>query len=210
MSAKAKLGVLISGRGSNLQAIHSANLDNAEISIVISNRPDAAGLIWAKEQGLPTLAIDSTGKKRAEVDGEILAACQKSGVDALVLAGYDRIISDALLNAYPNRIVNIHPSLLPAYGGKGMVGHKVHEAVVNAGETQSGCTVHLVTPNVDEGPILGQRPVPVLAGDTPEALAARVLAQEHLLYPLVLRHWIENQYQPACYIAAELTPVSVS
>lgn len=203
---KTRLAVLISGRGSNLQALQTAiengSLTNAEIVLVLSNRQNALGLSWAAAKNLPTCFIDAksiqtisdqaiTKEQRRElVDTQVVQALKNANVEAVVLAGYDRIISPVLLNAYPNRIVNIHPSLLPEFGGAGMVGLNVHQAVLEAGKTESGCTVHLVTEGVDEGPVLGQARVPVLADDTSESLATRVLAAEHTLYSQILSQWI--------------------
>lgn len=183
-----RLGILISGRGSNMAAIQKAIEENiiedAQIAIVISNKQDAPGLALAHSQNLKTaVCVD---------DEAILETLKAHQIEWVLLAGYNRIIRPVLLAAYPNRILNIHPSLLPAYGGKNMVGLKVHEAVLNNQETQSGCTVHLVTEEVDGGPILGQRTVPVLPDDTPERLAARVLAQEHELYPIVVHQLLQK------------------
>lgn len=184
----ARLGVLISGRGSNLAAIQHAieakTLTEAEIAVVISNKTDAAGLAFAHSKNIP-VAVTAN-------DDEILATLKQHNVEWVILAGYNRIIRPVLLNAYAERILNIHPSLLPAYGGKNMVGLRVHAAVLENQESQSGCTVHLVTEEVDGGPILGQRTVPVLPDDTPERLADRVLAQEHELYPIVIHQLIQK------------------
>ncbi len=185
------LGILLSGRGSNFRAIHEAvetgRLAGAEIAVVISNRPSAPGILFAEEQGLETAVIQPKSFPHREAcDQAILDMLKDHRVDLLVLAGYNRILTPVLLKAFPERILNIHPSLLPAYGGKGMVGLKVHEAVVAAGEKASGCTVHLVTEDVDAGPILGRCEVPVDSEDTPESLAEKVLAQEHRLYPQVI------------------------
>ena len=196
---KCRLGVLLSGRGSNFGAIQRAiaegRLSNAEIAVVISNHPEAEGLTLAQSHGLKTLAWDkSEFETRQAFDEVIAAALQAHQVDLVILAGYDRILGNALLAAYPGRILNIHPSLLPAYGGKGMVGHKVHQAVLANGEAESGCTVHLVTEVVDGGAILGQSQVPVHPSDTPETLAARVLAQEHQLYPQAIGNFIQTHF----------------
>lgn len=197
---KARLGVLLSGRGSNFAAIQRAitenRLGNAEIALVVSNRPDAAGLELAKSYGLPTLTLDkSQFESRQLFDQAIVDGLKAHQVAVIILAGYDRIITDTLLTAYAGRILNIHPSLLPAYGGKGMVGHKVHQAVLDNRETQSGCSVHLVTEIVDGGAVLGQSRVPVLPDDTPETLAARILEQEHQLYPRIIGEFIRQLAQ---------------
>jgi phosphoribosylglycinamide formyltransferase, formyltetrahydrofolate-dependent len=184
--------ILLSGRGSNFKAIHQAVLDgtipNTTIGLVISNKPDAPGLAWAKDQGLNTLALPKQpDESREAYDQRLVKAIQPHQPDWLVLAGYNRILTDDFIHAFEGKILNIHPSLLPKFGGPGMVGLKVHQAVIEAGETESGCTVHGVTTIVDGGPILGQRTVPVLPDDTAETLAARVLEQEHQLYPAVLK-----------------------
>lgn len=192
-----RLGVLLSGRGSNFlaiqEAIESGQLPNARISVVISNHSNALGLQKAQEKNLSTAVFEKGDYESRTALDEAIADCLKTHqVDLVVLAGYDRIISAPILAAFEQRILNIHPSLLPAYGGKGMVGIKVHQAVLAIGEKESGCSVHLVTPQVDEGPILGQSRVPVLADDTPERLAARVLAEEHRLYPRVIREYLQH------------------
>lgn len=182
-----RLGVLISGRGSNMaalqEAIEAGKITSSQMAVVISNRADAAGLDWAKQRGLKTVALtpDQLANRHLR-DTSIVEILQEAKVDVLLLAGYDRILGDSLLSAFPKRILNIHPSLLPAYGGRGMVGEAVHQAVITAGETESGCTVHLVTEVVDGGSILGQKRVPVLADDTAKSLAKRVLKAEHQLY----------------------------
>jgi formyltetrahydrofolate-dependent phosphoribosylglycinamide formyltransferase len=191
------LGVLLSGRGSNFQAIHQAIVSGAlapaEVAIVISNRSAAPGLAYAESHGIPTAFVSAKAFDGLPAyDQEVLFHLQQAQVDVVVLAGYTKLLSHVLLSAYPGRIVNIHPSLLPAYGGMGMVGMKVHEAVVAAGETTSGCTVHLVTEEVDGGPILGQASVTVSPTDTPETLAAKVLTEEHRLYPQVLQRLINE------------------
>ncbi|MEM0951593.1 MAG: phosphoribosylglycinamide formyltransferase [Cyanobacteria bacterium P01_H01_bin.74] len=188
--SKPKLGILISGRGSNMQAIATA-INNkalhASITVVVANTAKAVGIEIAQGMGLTTTVI--TRKQFAtqnDFESAMLAALQNAGVDCVILAGYNRILGQMILNAYPNRILNIHPSLLPKYGGKGMVGMAVHEAVLDAGEAESGCTVHLVNAVIDGGEILAQHRVPVLEGDTSLALAKRVLQAEHMLYPAVI------------------------
>lgn len=199
-----RLGILISGRGSNMasimQAIQSEQLPAAEIAVVISNKVKAPGLEIARQAGIPTQVVPmkdlATGEKKPLelFDAEIVTILNDHQVDAVVLAGYGRIISSVLLEAFTDRIINIHPSLLPAFGGVGMVGLAVHEAVVTAKAVTSGCTVHVVTETVDGGPILGQAEVPVLATDTPESLAHRVLEYEHKLYPTVLQAWLSSGF----------------
>ncbi len=198
MSAICKLGVLLSGRGSNFAAIQTAieagRLNNAHIAVVIANHADAPGLTVARQHGLETAVfLKESYQSRQAFDADVVKTLQAHGVQVVILAGYDRIISAPLLEAYAGRILNIHPSLLPAYGGKGMVGLKVHSAVLAAEEAESGCSVHIVTAEVDGGPILGQAHVPVLADDTPESLASRILAQEHQLYPRAIGEFIAQQ-----------------
>lgn len=184
-----RVAVLISGRGSNMEALIEAARDPAfpaEIALVLSNKPDAAGLETARAAGIATAAIDHRpfrGDREAH-ERAIDAALEAAGIECVCLAGYMRLLTPFLCGRWAGRMLNIHPSLLPAYPGL-----HTHERVLKAGETQHGCTVHLVTEVMDEGPILGQAAVPVLDGDTPEILAARVLAEEHRLYPAMLaRH----------------------
>jgi formyltetrahydrofolate-dependent phosphoribosylglycinamide formyltransferase len=196
---KCRLGVLLSGRGSNFaalcRAIEEGVLTHGIVSVVISNRSDAPGLDLARARNLPAVALNpGQSADRAMRDASIATILREYRVDLVVLAGYDRIIGPTLLEAYPGRILNIHPSLLPAYGGRGMLGLKVHTAVLAGGEMESGCTAHLVTEVVDGGAILEQSRVPVLEADTPETLAARVLEQEHRLYPRVIQAFIQRHF----------------
>lgn len=183
---KKKLAVLVSGSGSNLEALINAVNDgiitNAEISLVISSKPDVLALKRAENAGIPALCVKS--------DGQILEKLREYDIDLILLAGYMKILTPTLIEAYKDRILNIHPSLLPAFGGKGMYGMRVHEAVIQAGAPVSGCTVHVVTEEIDAGPILGQTEVPVIAEDTPESLAARVSKQEHILYPKTVQEFV--------------------
>jgi phosphoribosylglycinamide formyltransferase 1 len=192
-----RLGILLSGRGSNFaalqQAIVTGELTQATIAVVLSNRFEAAGLDLARAAGLKAIALNPDQAATLDSrDAALVALLTEHAVDVVLLAGYDRIIGPALLAAFPDRILNIHPSLLPAYGGKGMVGANVHAAVLANHETESGCTVHLVNDVVDGGKILGQSRVPVMADDTPETLASRVLAQEHRLYPRVVNDFVRQ------------------
>ena len=177
-----KIGILISGRGSNLQALAAACADPdfpAEIAIVISNRPKAAGLAFAREAGLKAVAIDHKDYSARETfDAELDATLTEAGVELVVNAGFLRILGDEFVGKWRNRIINIHPSLLPAFKGL-----NVHERVLESGVRITGCTVHFVRPEMDEGPIIAQAAVPVLPDDTVESLGARVLAAEHKLYP---------------------------
>lgn len=183
-----RVAILISGRGSNMVAI----LDRAQaedwpctFALVLSNNPDAAGLALAAERGVETLAIDHRpyGKaRRAEFDQRLVDALQARDVDWVVLAGFMRILTPVFISAFGGRTLNIHPSLLPAFPGL-----RTHERALAAGVSEHGCTVHLVDDTLDGGPILGQASVPVLDGDTPETLAARVLVEEHRLYPRIVK-----------------------
>ena len=177
---KARIGVLLSGRGSNFIAIAeniaSAKLD-AEIALVISNREDAPGIAAARDRGLPALVLASKGRPRAEHDAAMIAALQAARIDLVVLAGYMRLLSPAFIKAFEHRILNIHPSLLPAFPGL-----DAQQQALAYGVKVSGCTVHFVDEHLDHGPIVVQRAVPVLPGDTVESLSARVLVQEHVAY----------------------------
>jgi phosphoribosylglycinamide formyltransferase 1 len=185
-----RLGILLSGRGSNFQAIQQAIQNGevpAEIACVLSNVPNAPGILYAREQGLPAYALDSKGIPRAEFDRQLLAILAQHQVDLICLAGYLRLLSAEFIAAYAGRILNIHPSLLPEFKGL----HAQRQAL-EAGATVSGCTVHYVDEGLDTGPILMQAQVPVLEGDTEELLSARILAEEHRLYPAALRLAIEK------------------
>ncbi len=176
-----KIGILISGRGSNMvaivDAVKSGEIPASEVAVVISDKADAAGLEKARERGIDAVVVERRGRTREEHDAEIISELNKRGVEFICLAGYMRLLSPAFVQAFPNRITNIHPSLLPAYPGL-----DVHERVVAAGEKLSGCTVHYVDELLDHGEIILQRQVPVLDGDTAETLSARILEQEHGLY----------------------------
>ena len=184
-----KVGVLISGRGSNLGAlIEAQSAAPYKITLVISNNADAGGLVRAQEAGIATLVIPHKGKSREEFDGEMDAALQDAGVELVVLAGFMRILSDGFVRSWEGRLINIHPSLLPAFKGT-----QVHERVIAAGETSSGASVHFVVPELDAGPVIAQASVPVHPSDTPDALAARVLEVEHKLYPAAVRLLAEDK-----------------
>lgn len=181
---RARVGILISGRGSNMTALIEASKDPTcpyEVVLVASNNPDAPGLADAKGQGVPTFARSHKGLDRAAFDALIDAAFRDAGVQWVALAGYMRLLSPGFIAGWAGRIVNIHPSLLPAYKGL-----DTHARALAAGETVHGCTVHVVTPELDDGPILAQAEVPVRPDDTPATLSARVLAAEHRLYPQAL------------------------
>jgi len=183
---KLTLACLASGSGTNLQAIidhiESEQL-SAKISVVIVNEPGAYALERARRHGLPAFLVNHRHfKSRSDFDRALMEIIDRHGADLICLCGFLRILTPSFIEHYPNRIINIHPALLPKFGGRGFYGHKVHEAVLAAGETESGCTVHFVDAGVDHGPIILQRKVPVLPDDTPETLAQRVLAEEHLAY----------------------------
>lgn len=185
------LAVFLSGRGSNFQAILdaiAAGRLEAEVTLVISNIPNAPGLDLAREHGIATAVFERATYPSGEAfGGAMMEALRAHRVDFIALAGYMRKVPPAVIRAFAKRIVNIHPALLPRHGGKGMFGHFVHEAVIAAGEKVSGATVHFVDEIYDHGDIIAQRTVLVLPDDTPESLAARVLEIEHQLYPEVLQ-----------------------
>ncbi len=181
-----RLGVLISGRGSNLQALIDATADgrlDATIAIVISNRADAAGLQRARAAGIEALALPHGGyATRDDYDRALVKELQARGVSLVCLAGFMRLVGAPLIDAFPNRILNIHPSLLPAFPGR-----DAQQQAIEHGVKVSGVTVHLVTTELDGGPIIIQRAVPVMPGDTAETLAARILEEEHRVYPEAVR-----------------------
>lgn len=178
-----RVAVAVSGRGSNLEALLRALEADApaRVVLVVSNRPDAAALDRAREHGIPAEVLSHPADAR-----EWLDRLAHYRVDLLVLAGYLKLVPAAVISHYRDRIINVHPALLPAFGGRGMYGHHVHQAVLASGARESGATVHLVDEVYDRGRILGQGRVPVLPGDTVDALAARVLAVEHRLLPAVV------------------------
>lgn len=196
---KLKLGVFASGRGSNFQAIYSAITDgtlNAEVQLVISNSADAGALDFSREKGIAAKHLDRKQfVSAAEYDKVLLATLAEYDVDFIVLAGYMKLIRPAIVTAFSNRILNIHPALLPAFGGKGMYGHFVHEAVLAYGCKVSGVTVHLVDNKYDHGPVILQQPVPVEEADTPEELAARILTFEHQVFARALQLFAEERVQ---------------
>jgi formyltetrahydrofolate-dependent phosphoribosylglycinamide formyltransferase len=194
MTRKTRVGVLISGRGSNMAALlYASQAPDCpyEIVLVASNVPDAPGLALARAEGVPVFAQAHQGLKRAEFDAIIDAELERHGVEIVALAGYMRLLSEGFVTKWQGRCLNIHPSLLPAHKGL-----DVHEAVLVAGDTVTGCTVHLVTPALDDGPILGQVRVAVLPDDTAEALANRVHYAEHQLYPRVLAKLVSEASSP--------------
>lgn len=183
MGQKLNLAVLISGRGSNLQSILEACQDPefpAQVKLVISNKADAYGLVRAEKMGIPTgVVAHKDFSSREEFERALIAAIETAGpIDLVCLAGFMRVLTPLFIARWENRLINIHPSLLPAYKGL-----HTHERAIAAGEKIAGCTIHFVTSGVDEGPIILQKSVPVLPNDTPDSLAERVLEQEHLAYP---------------------------
>ena len=180
--------ILISGRGSNMEALLDASLPGV-CAAVISNRPDAAGLAAADSRGVATRVIDHRGfASRAEFDAVLAAEIEVHAPDLVLLAGFMRILTDGFVGRFAGRLLNIHPSLLPAFPGVG-----THARALQAGVRLHGCSVHFVTPALDGGPIVAQAAVPVLAGDDEASLGRRVLAEEHLLFPRVARWFLEGR-----------------
>jgi phosphoribosylglycinamide formyltransferase 1 len=196
---KQKIAILISGTGTNMAALlYAAKAENCpfEITLVASNNPDAAGLKFAEAEGIPTFAHPHKGLTREAHDDIMHEAIIAAKADYVALAGYMRILSPEFVAKWEGRMLNIHPSLLPKYKGL-----HTHERALEAGDSQAGCSVHLVTAELDDGPILGQTPVAILPGDTPETLAARVLIAEHQLYPRTLADYVSREASPDFLIA---------
>src|ERR1700674_818886 len=191
---RARIGILISGRGSNMvalaDAVRDGGIPTAEVAIVISDKPTAAGLDRAKERGIETLVIERRGRRRAEHDREIVAALSAKNVDLVCLAGYMRMLSPEFVAAYRDRILNIHPSLLPAFPGL-----DAQKQALESGAEISGCTVHFVDQHLDAGPIVLQAAVPVLDNDTGETLAARILEEEHRIYSEAIRIVLSERWR---------------
>ena len=179
-----RVGILISGRGSNMMALVDSGID---VALVASDKPDAAGIAWARDRGLPTFALSPKGVGKAAYETQIDHALRDAGVEVVALAGYMRLLSDDFVARWRGRIVNIHPSLLPRYKGL-----DTHARAIAAGDAAGGCSVHVVTEELDGGEVLGQSAVPIEPGDTPDTLAARVLAAEHALYPRVLKEFLSR------------------
>jgi len=194
LNAERCLAILLSGRGSNFLAIADAidagKIPEARIAVVISNLADAPGLDAARARGLTALAIEARGRKRVEHDEEIVAALQAHRVDLVCLAGYMRLLSPGFVQAFPHRILNIHPSLLPAFPGL-----DAQQQAFDYGVQVTGCTVHFVDEQLDHGPIILQRSVPVLPTDDAHSLAARILEQEHLAYPEAIARVLSGKYE---------------
>jgi len=182
--------ILISGRGSNMRSIVEART-GLEVRAVISNRPEAQGLEWARSQGIAAVAIDHKAHATREAfDAALAAEIDRHSPDLILLAGFMRILTPAFMTRYPRRILNIHPSLLPSFPGL-----HTHRRALDAGVKVHGCTVHVVTSALDAGPIVAQEAVPVMAGDTEESLAARVLEAEHRIYPQAVRWFLEGRVE---------------
>jgi phosphoribosylglycinamide formyltransferase-1 len=188
-----KLGILLSGRGSNFEAIANSIAEGrlqAEIALVISNRPDAQGLMTARKRGLPAICLPSKGIEREKYDQALVAELGQADVELVCLAGYMRLLSREFIRAYEGRILNIHPSLLPAFPGL-----DAQRQALEHGVKITGCTVHFVDENLDAGPIIAQAAVPVFDDDTVESLSARILAEEHRIYTEALRTVVEGNYR---------------
>ncbi|ARU16627.1 phosphoribosylglycinamide formyltransferase [Croceicoccus marinus] len=205
--AKARVAVLISGTGSNMAALLYASRRADcpyEIVLVASNNPDAGGLALAKAEGVATFALPHKGMKRPEHDAAMDEALREAGADYVALAGYMRILTPEFVGKWEGRMVNIHPSLLPRYKGL-----DTHARAIQAGDAHGGCSVHLVTAELDDGPILGQTPVAILPGDTPDTLAARVLFAEHQLYARALEELVSRPYR-ADWLLQQVNAIALS
>lgn len=191
------VGVLVSGGGSNFEALVAAarrgEIPAADFRLLISNKPGVGALDRATRLGVPSRVMEPKAfPDRSAYFDAVADAFEKVGARVVCLAGFLLKVEPCFIRRFPGRVLNIHPALLPEFGGKGMYGHHVHEAVLAAGEKESGCTVHLVDDEFDHGPVLAQAKVPVRPGDTADLLAARVLEQEHRLYPAALRQFLEK------------------
>jgi phosphoribosylglycinamide formyltransferase 1 len=191
---KKRIGVLLSGRGSNFEAlaesVAAGRIPNAEIALVLSNREAAPGLQKAIERKIPAKAIPSKGLEREAYDKLVVAALKEAGVELVCLAGYMRLISPHFVSAFPNRIINVHPSLLPAFPGL-----ESQRQAIEHGAKFSGCTVHFVDENLDAGPIILQACVPIEDDDTPDTLGERILKQEHRIYTEAVKIVLEERYR---------------
>jgi formyltetrahydrofolate-dependent phosphoribosylglycinamide formyltransferase len=191
MGVRVRIAVFASGAGSNLQALidHFLERDIAEVALVISDRPDAGALERARAAGVASHVIPVRSRPVAAVTADTIDALDAAHADLIALAGYLRLVPPEVVRRYAYRVVNIHPALLPAFGGKGMYGRQVHRSVLDAGCRITGPTVHFVDERYDEGRVIAQWPVPVLEDDTVESLARRVLRVEHVLYPTAVE-WL--------------------
>ena len=189
-----RIGILLSGRGSNFLAIADSiqrgRLPGAEIAVVVSNLADAPGIVAARERGFPAIVVEAGGRKRAEQDAEIIAHLRQHRVELVCLAGYMRLLSPGFIDAFPQRIVNIHPSLLPSFPGL-----DAQKQAFEYGVKVSGCTVHFVDEHLDHGVIILQKAVPVFDTDDAHTLAARILEQEHVAYSEALARVISGKYE---------------
>ncbi|MSR21844.1 MAG: phosphoribosylglycinamide formyltransferase [Gemmatimonadetes bacterium] len=202
---KVRAAVFASGGGSNFQALldHQRPEGDWGVVLLVTDRDDAGAISRAVGASVPAVVIRTTGRDAAVVALETLHLLERYRVDLILLAGYLKLIPREVITRYRGRVLNIHPALLPAFGGKGMYGMRVHTAVIESGAQESGATVHFVDEEYDRGPIVAQRRVPVLAPDTPQALAARVLEVEHELYPQAVDHICE-----ALAAGREPTPIT--
>jgi phosphoribosylglycinamide formyltransferase-1 len=189
-----RLGILISGRGSNMlalaEAVRDGRIPNTQIAVVVSDHESASGLLRAKKQGLKTVVVKRRGRPREEHDRDVVAVLKDHNVDLVCLAGYMRVLSSQFLEAFPGRILNVHPSLLPAFPGL-----NAQLQAIEHGVKWTGCTVHFVDETLDGGPIVAQRVVPVRDDDTEETLSARILEQEHKIYPQALAMVTSGAYE---------------
>ncbi|MDH3365609.1 MAG: phosphoribosylglycinamide formyltransferase [Thermoplasmata archaeon] len=191
-----RIGVLASGGGTNLQVIidscERGEIDG-DVVVVISNVPDARALARAEKHGIEAYCFPHEGVTREQHEADIIDCLEKHKVNLVCLAGYLRMLTPLMINRYAGRILNTHPALLPSFGGKGMHGLNVHKAAIDYGVKVSGCTIHVVTLEVDGGPVVLQKAVPVLEDDTPETLQERVLKEEHKLYPRAIQLFAEGK-----------------
>lgn len=190
-----RVGIFVSGGGSNMRALVQDMVDDhpARAAVIVSNNENAGGIAWARAQGIATEVIDHRphGKDRGAFEAEITRALTPYTLDLICLAGFMRVLTAGFVTPWQGRMLNIHPSLLPKYTGL-----NTHARALEAGDTEHGCTVHLVTPVLDDGPILGQARIRIAPDDTPETLASRVLVEEHRLYPAVLRRFAGGDMTP--------------
>jgi phosphoribosylglycinamide formyltransferase-1 len=190
---KLRAAVFASGGGSNFQALldHQRGDGSWEVVLLVTDRPDAGAVDRARAGGVTAVVVPATDREGTEVTRELLEVLDEHGIDLILLAGYLKLVPREVVARYRQRILNIHPALLPKFGGKGMYGLRVHRAVLESGDEESGATVHFVDEEYDRGPVLAQRRVPVRSDDVPETLAARVLSVEHRLYPAAVDHLCE-------------------
>ena len=181
-----RVAILISGRGSNMRALVE-RAKGYEVALVASNKPGAPGLSWASERGLRTWSLESKGVVKEAFDRQLSTALEEHGIGTIALAGFMRILSPWFVTEWSGRILNIHPSLLPKYRGLG-----THARAIEAGDRVAGCSVHIVTEELDAGEVLGQAEVPIALDDTPTSLEERVLAAEHALYPRILSEFVKR------------------